>query len=77
VHVTYALTRDQPPGWTGHTGRVDTALLGQVAWPAEAIPLAFICGPTSSVETATGGLVGLGYPPARVKTERFGATGGR
>jgi ferredoxin-NADP reductase len=76
VQVTYTLTRSQPPGWTGHMGRVDTALLGQVAWPAAANPLAFICGPTSFVETAAAGLVGLGYPPEQVKTERFGATGG-
>jgi ferredoxin-NADP reductase len=76
AEVIYTLTRDQPPGWTGHTGRVDAALLAQVAWPATASPLAFICGPTSFVETAAAGLVGLGYQPERVKTERFGATGG-
>ena len=55
------LTREQPPGWTGHTGRVDPALLEEVAWPADADPLAFVCGPTSFVETVAGGLVGLGY----------------
>jgi ferredoxin-NADP reductase len=75
--VSYTLTRGQPAGWTGYTGRVDAALLAQVAWPADANPLAYICGPTSFVETAAAGLVGLGYPPERVKTERFGATGGR
>jgi ferredoxin-NADP reductase len=75
VQVTYTLTRSPPPGWAGHTGRVDTALLGQVAWPA-ANPLAFICGPTSFVETVVAGLVGLDYPPERLKTERLGATGG-
>jgi ferredoxin-NADP reductase len=77
VQLTYTLTRSPPPGWTGHTGRLGTALLGQVAWPTAANPLAFICGPTSFVETVAAGLVGLGYPPERVKTERFGATGGR
>jgi ferredoxin-NADP reductase len=77
VQVSYTLTRRQPPGWTGHTGRISQALLHEVAWPAEANPLAFVCGPTSFVETAAAGLVGLGYPPERVKTERFGATGGR
>jgi ferredoxin-NADP reductase len=77
AQVIYTLTRSQPPGWTGHTGRIDQALLTQAAWAAEADPLAFICGPTSFVETAAAGLVGLGYPPERVKTERFGATGGR
>src|SRR6516225_1641905 len=42
----------------------------------KARPLAYICGPTSFVETAAAALVGLGYPPEQVKTERFGATGG-
>ena len=76
VQVSYTLTRSQPPGWTGHTGRINADLLANVAWPAEANPVAYVCGPTSFVETAAAGLVGLGYPPERVKTERFGATGG-
>jgi ferredoxin-NADP reductase len=76
VQVSYTLTRGQPPGWTGHTGRINQALLELVGWPAEANPLAYICGPTSFVETAAAALVGLGYPPERVKTERFGGTGG-
>ena len=76
VDVSYTLTRTHPPGWTGHTGRIDASLLADAAWPATAKPLAYVCGPTSFVETAAAGLVGLGYPPDRVKTERFGATGG-
>ena len=76
VQVSYTLTRRQPPGWTGHAGRINQALLAEVAWPAEANPLAYICGPTSFVETAAAGLVGLGYRPERVKTERFGTSGG-
>jgi ferredoxin-NADP reductase len=60
-----------------HTRRVDRALLAETAWPAGKTPLAFICGPTSFVETVAGGLVALGYEPGRVKTERFGGTGGR
>ena len=76
VQASYTLTRSQPAGWTGHIGRINEALLAEVAWPAEARPVAYICGPTSFVETAAAGLVGLGYPPDRVKTERFGATGG-
>jgi len=74
--VTWTLTRDQPADWTGRTGRVDAALLGDVAWPAGASPLAFVCGPTSFVEVVAAGLVSLGYQPDRIKTERFGATGG-
>jgi ferredoxin-NADP reductase len=76
VHVSYTLTRGQPAGWTGYTGRVNQARLAEVAWPPGANPLAYICGPTSFVETAAAGLVGLGYLPERVKTERFGSTGG-
>jgi ferredoxin-NADP reductase len=76
VEVVQTLTRKQPDGWTGYARRVDAAMLGEVAWPAEAEPLAFVCGPTSFVETVASGLVALGYPAGRVKTERFGATGG-
>jgi ferredoxin-NADP reductase len=76
VDVTYSLTRQQPPGWTGLTRRFDAALLGGLAWPADANPLTYVCGPTPFVESVAAGLVGLGYRPPRVKTERFGATGG-
>jgi ferredoxin-NADP reductase len=77
VEVVQTLTREQPEGWTGYARRVDAKLLGEVAWPAEQGPLAFVCGPTSFVESVADSLVALGYPPARVKTERFGPTGGR
>ena len=72
VEVSYTLTRSQPPGWTGYSGRVDAALLAKIAWPASEHPLAFVCGPTSFVEAVAGNLVALGYPAGRVKTERFG-----
>jgi len=74
VRVICTLTRSQPPGWTGHSGRVNTAMLAQTVWPASHHPLAFVCGPTSFVETVAENLIGLGYPPERVKTERFGGT---
>jgi ferredoxin-NADP reductase len=77
VEVTITLTREQPPAWTGRTGRVDAALLDDIAWPASQAPLTYICGPTSFVESVAATLVDLGYPPQRVKTERFGGTGGR
>ena len=76
VEVVQTLTRKQPEGWSGYARRVDAAMLGEVAWPTDQEPLAFVCGPTSFVETVASGLVALGYEPARVKTERFGATGG-
>jgi ferredoxin-NADP reductase len=75
LEVVHTLTRSQPPGWTGHRRRVDAELLGEVAWPAASDAHAFVCGPTAFVETVASGLVELGYPPERVKTERFGPTG--
>ena len=77
LEVVQTLTRERPADWTGHSRRVDTELLREVAWPAADDPLAFVCGPTSFVETVAAGLVELGYAARRVKTERFGATGGR
>ncbi len=77
LEVVQTLTRSQPPDWAGYSRRVDQDMLREVAWPAAETPLAFVCGPTSFVETVASGLVDLGYAPARVKTERFGATGGR
>ncbi len=75
VEVFHALTRSQPPGWAGYARRVDGQMLAEVAWPVAQGPLAYCCGPTSFVEAVASGLVGLGYPAGRIKTERFGATG--
>jgi ferredoxin-NADP reductase len=76
VEVVHTLTREQPPGWEGHSRRIDVELLAEVAWPVAERPLAFVCGPTSFVETAAQALAGFRYEPARIKTERFGPTGG-
>jgi ferredoxin-NADP reductase len=76
VEVFYTLTREQPPGWTGYSRRIDDDLLREVAWPATEQPHVFICGSTRFVDAAADGLVRLGYDPGSVKTERFGATGG-
>jgi len=74
--VIHTLTRSQPPGWTGYARRVDGAMLSESAWAAATMPMTFVCGPTSFVESVAGGLVLLGYPSNTVKTERFGPTGG-
>jgi ferredoxin-NADP reductase len=74
--VVHTLTRAQPPGWTGYTRRVDAQMLTEVSWPASAEPPIFICGPTPLVESVAGALTSLGHEPKRVKTERFGPTGG-
>jgi len=74
--VTHTLTRRQPPEWTGYRRRIDGAMLAEVAWPTSEQLLAFICGPTALVENVASALVGLGYDPSRIKTERFGPSGG-
>jgi ferredoxin-NADP reductase len=72
--VVYTLTRGQPEGWTGYARRVDRDMLAEVA--PERLGVAFVCGPTPFVETVAETLVELGHDPAKVKTERFGPTGG-
>jgi len=74
VEIFYALTREQPPGWTGYSRRVDRELLAEIA-PTD-LSLAFVCGPTPFVEAVAEALVELGHEPSRIKTERFGPTGG-
>jgi ferredoxin-NADP reductase len=74
--ATHTLTRRQPQDWVGYRRRIDHAMLAEVAWPPAEQPLAFVCGPTSLVESVASALVELGYDPLRVKTERFGPSGG-
>jgi ferredoxin-NADP reductase len=76
VEVVHALTRSQPPGWEGYDRRVDRDMLGEVAWRPRDRPICYVSGPTGFVETVASALVELGHPPDRVKTERFGPTGG-
>jgi ferredoxin-NADP reductase len=76
LEVALTLTREQPPGWEGYSRRVDTELMREVAWQPAQGPAVFICGSTGFVEAAAGALVELGHDPLRIKTERFGATGG-
>jgi ferredoxin-NADP reductase len=76
LEVIHTLTRSRPQGWSGYGRRIDAEMLAEVAWPPDESPRAFVCGPTPLVEAVGTALVGLGHDPARVKTERFGATGG-
>ncbi len=76
IEVVHTLTRSQPDGWTGYARRIDAELLGEVAWPADERPRVYVCGPTRLVESVAAGLVELGHEPDRIRTERFGPTGG-
>ena len=76
LEVIHTLTRSTPEGWAGYDRRIDAEMLREVARSPDESPLAFVCDPTSFVEGVADALVRLGHVPARVKTERFGPTGG-
>ena len=74
--LTYAFTRSAPPGWERAPGRVDAALVADSTWLPDLSPTCYVCGPTGFVEAVADLLVEAGHDPARVRTERFGPTGG-
>ena len=74
--VVYTFTRAPPPSWTGYHRRVDGQMLADVSFGERMNSPAFVCGPTPFVEAVAQSLVLLGHAPGRVKTERFGPTGG-
>jgi ferredoxin-NADP reductase len=71
--VVLTLTREEREGF--RAGRVDAELLRETGFSPEQEPRIFVCGPTSFVEAVAEALVGLGHPPQRIRTERFGPTG--
>jgi ferredoxin-NADP reductase len=76
IRVVHTLTRERPDGWTGYARRVDAEMLAEAGPAAVEGPHVYVCGPTPFVETVAGALVELGHDPSRIRTERFGPTGG-
>jgi len=76
VTVRYTLTRRQPPGWSGWSGRVNAEMLRDLGAERAGQLRVFVCGPTGFVEHVADLLVQLGHDPHSIKTERFGPTGG-
>ena len=71
--ITY--TREAPAGWTGYARRVDGEMLAEAGFePGGARGSSCAARPASS--RASRELVALGYDTSRIRTERFGATGG-
>jgi ferredoxin-NADP reductase len=70
--ATLTYTREPPPGWTGHSGRIDAEL---VAAAGAGAMTAYVCGTNGFVETAVGLLLDAGVAAAQIRTERFGPTG--
>ena len=76
LRVVHTLTRAQPPAWAGYARRVDASMVSEGAPGPATTPQVYVCGPTPFVETVAESLVQLGHEPRRIRTERFGATGG-
>jgi len=62
AQLTY--TREPPADWTGHSGRIDGAMIGAAA--AAAASVAFVCGSDGFVERAAALLLDHGLPAARI-----------
>jgi ferredoxin-NADP reductase len=76
LSVVQTLTRSQPSGWKGYARHVDAEMLSEVGPAPARQPLVYVCGPTPFVEAVAEALVELGHEQQRIRTERFGATGG-
>ena len=76
LSLTYVYTRRTPDGWPRPPGRLDAGLLAASAFPPAESPTSYVCGPTGFVETVADLLVDAGHDPRRVRTERFGPSGG-
>ena len=76
LRVYLTLTRAGPEDRALLRRRVDTAMLAQCAWPPADQPHMFICGPDGFVQAAAEALLELGHPAERIRTERFGPSGG-
>jgi ferredoxin-NADP reductase len=77
VLITYAYTRAVPKNWPRSAGRIDADLIANTTWPSRLIPTCYVCGPTSFVESVSVLLLACGNKPDKIRTERFGPTGGR
>lgn len=75
VHISLIYTREAPAGET-RVGRIDADVIDRLAFTPADEPTTYVCGPTPFVETVADLLVAAGHDPARIRTERFGPTGG-
>jgi ferredoxin-NADP reductase len=69
-------TRAAPEGAARPPGRITARDLTEHGWPPDFEPTCYVCGPTAFVESAAATLVALGHDPGRIRTERFGPSGG-
>jgi ferredoxin-NADP reductase len=65
-------TREPPPGWSGHTGRIDAGLIESAGLDQGIV---FVCGSNGFVESAVELVLAEGFDPRQVRTERFVPSG--
>jgi ferredoxin-NADP reductase len=76
LSLSYVYTRTAPPDSRVRVGRISGPVLAADGWRAPERPAVFACGPTGFVEAAASLLTRMGHDASRIKTERFGPTGG-
>jgi ferredoxin-NADP reductase len=76
LDTTFLYTRRAPDGWSRPPARLGVRDLTSAAWPPDFEPTVYVCGPTGFVEHAADLLVDLGHAAERIRTERFGPSGG-
>jgi ferredoxin-NADP reductase len=76
LDVTFIYTRTTPDGWPRPPGRLTAADLSTDEGTHDPDRDCFVCGPTGFVEAAADMLLARGHDPRRIKTERFGPSGG-
>lgn len=69
VHV--AMSRAGSGAWNRPQKRIDAAFLSESV-PEISAKLAFVCGPSSMMESVTEALLSLGVPAANIRKEAFG-----
>lgn len=76
IETAYLYTRSAPEDSLRPPGRLDADDATQRGWPPSLEPTIYICGPTGFVEHTANLLVDLGHDTRRIRTERFGPSGG-
>ncbi len=69
ISLVFTITHPEGQQWSGHTGRIDDALLRSERVSPDS--LFFICGPPDMIRDVIGMLVELGAPGSRIKYEQW------
>jgi NAD(P)H-flavin reductase len=67
LDLALAATREVPPRWRGHRGRITAAQLATLVETPET--LCYVCGPAAMVDDVPRMLVGLGVERGRIRIE--------